>query len=459
MIDPTAIEHYKPEEIETKWQTRWAADRLYEPWNDPNKQKFYALTMLPYTSGDLHIGHWYAIAPSDARARFKRMNGMNVFFPIGFDAFGLPAENAAIKNFTHPREWTFKNVERMREQLKTMGNSFDWRSEIVTADPKYYRWTQWWFEQFYKHDLAYRKYSPVDFCPSCNTTLAREQVKGEERLCERCGTPVIRKKLNQWFFRSSNYSEELLNFESIDWPDFIKTLQTKWIGKSTGASVTFLTEEEDPLEVFTTRPDTLWGATFMVLSPEHPLVDQLTTSAQREAVTAYQEQSKRQSDIQREATDREKTGVFTGGYAINPASGEHIPVWIADYVLMSYGTGAIMAVPAHDQRDFEFARKFDLPIKVVIQPSGFPDFKSEEMTAPVEAHGTMVNSGPLTGTPEAESFATAVRFAKENDFGHESISYRFHDWLISRQRFWGAATSSMACCMTCRCQSVCAWQP
>jgi leucyl-tRNA synthetase len=445
MIDPTAVEHYKPEEIESKWQARWAADRLYEPWNDPDKQKFYALTMLPYTSGDLHIGHWYAIAPSDARARFKRMNGLNVFFPIGFDAFGLPAENAAIKNHTHPREWTFRNVERMREQLKTMGNSFDWRSEIVTADPKYYRWTQWWFEQFYKHDLAYQKYSPVDFCPSCNTTLAREQVKGEDRLCDRCGTPVIRKDLNQWFFRSSKYSEELLNFEGIDWPEFIKNLQTKWIGKSAGALVTFLTEQEEPLEVFTTRPDTLWGVTFMVLSPEHPLVNELTTEGQREAVAAYQDQAKRQSDIQREATDREKTGVFTGGYAINSASGEHIPVWIADYVLMNYGTGAIMAVPAHDQRDFEFAHKFDLPIKMVIQPSNSPDIKSEDVTAAVEAHGVMVNSGPLTGTPEAESFATATRYAQDHGFGHESVNYRFHDWLISRQRFWGAPIPIVYC--------------
>jgi len=445
MMDPTAIEHYKPEEIEPKWQARWAADRLYEPWRDPDKQKFYALTMLPYTSGDLHIGHWYAIAPSDARARFKRMNGMNVFFPIGFDAFGLPAENAAIKHHTHPREWTFKNVERMREQLKTMGNSFDWRSEIVTADPKYYRWTQWWFEQFYKHDLAYQKYSPVDFCPSCNTTLAREQVKGDDRLCERCGTPVIRKELNQWFFRASDYSEELLNFEGIDWPDFIKTLQTKWIGKSKGALVTFLTEQGDPLEVFTTRPDTLWGVTFMVLSPEHPLVDKLTTPAQSEAVAAYREQAKRQSDIQREAADREKTGVFTGGYAINPASGEHIPVWIADYVLMSYGTGAIMAVPAHDERDFAFARKFDLPIKVVIQPAGTPAIDPDNVTTAVEAHGDMVNSGPLTGTPEAESFAAAIRYAEEHGFGHPSTNYRFHDWLISRQRYWGAPIPIVYC--------------
>ncbi len=445
MFDPTAIPMYKPEEIEPKWQARWEHDKLYQPWNDPDKTKFYALTMLPYTSGDLHIGHWYAMAPSDARARFKRMQGYNVFFPMGFDAFGLPAENAAIKNNTHPKTWTYNNVERMRAQLKTMGNSFDWRSEIVTADPKYYRWTQWWFEQFYKHDLAYQKFAPVDFCPSCNTTLAREQVKGEERLCERCGTPVIKKNLKQWFFRASNYSEELLRFDGIDWPEVIRTLQTKWIGKSEGASIIFHTEAEDALEVFTTRPDTLWGATFMVLSPEHPLVDKLTTEAQAEMVQAYRQQAARQSDIQREALDREKTGVFTGSYAVNPASGQHIPIWIADYVLMTYGTGAIMAVPAHDKRDFDFARKFNLPITVVIQPDGLESINAAALTEAVEAHGMMVNSGPLTGTPGNLSFEKAVEFAEANGFGHRSVNYRFHDWLISRQRYWGAPIPVVYC--------------
>jgi leucyl-tRNA synthetase len=445
MFDPTAIPMYQPGEIESKWQARWEEDKLYQPWRDPDKTKFYALTMLPYTSGDLHIGHWYAMAPSDARARFKRMQGYNVFFPIGFDAFGLPAENAAIKNKTHPKTWTYNNVERMRKQLKTMGNSFDWRSEVVTADPKYYRWTQWWFEQFFKHNLAYQKYAPVDFCPSCNTTLAREQVKGEERLCDRCGTPVIKKDLNQWFFRSSDYSEELLRFDGIDWPELIRNLQTKWIGKSVGASVVFHTEAGDELEVFTTRPDTLWGATFMVLSPEHPLVAKLTTEAQAEMVQAYREQAAHQSDIQREAVDREKTGVFTGSYAINPASDQHIPIWIADYVLMTYGTGAIMAVPAHDQRDFDFARKFDLPITVVIQPEGTEAVNVASMTEAVEAHGVMVNSGPLTGTPGDQSFDKAVEYAEAKGVGHRSVNYRFHDWLISRQRYWGAPIPVIYC--------------
>ncbi len=445
MMDPTAIPTYRPEDIEPKWQARWEADKLYQPERNPQKTKHYALTMLPYPSGDLHIGHWYAMTPSDARARFKRMQGYNVFFPIGFDAFGLPAENAAIKHNIHPKTWTYANIEHMRGQLRSMGNSFDWRSEIISSDPKYYRWTQWFFEQFYRNGLAYQKMSPVDFCPNCNTTLAREQVHGEDRHCERCGTPVIRKDLKQWFFKTSAYAEELLNYEGLDWPEFIKTLQQNWIGKSQGASITFKTEAGDPIEVFTTRPDTLWGATFMVLSPEHPLVEKVTTAAQLDAVRAYQEQAKRQSDIQRESVTREKTGVFTGGYAINPASDQHIPIWIADYVLMGYGTGAIMAVPAHDQRDFEFARQFKLPIKVVIHPNGDNLIDPEEMTAAVEAHGSMVNSGPLTGTPESETIAAATRYAEENGFGFGTTSYRLHDWLISRQRYWGAPIPMIYC--------------
>ncbi|MEL7626759.1 MAG: leucine--tRNA ligase [Anaerolineaceae bacterium] len=445
MIDPTSIPMYKPEEIEPKWQARWEADKLYQPERDPDKTKHYALTMLPYPSGDLHIGHWYAMTPPDARARFKRMQGYNVFFPIGFDAFGLPAENAAIKHKIHPRDWTYANIDHMRGQLKSMGNSFDWRAEIISSDPKYYHWTQWFFNQFYKNGLAYQKFAPVDFCPSCNTTLAREQVHGEDRHCERCGTPVIRKDLRQWFFRTSKYAEELLNFDGLDWPELIKTLQRKWIGKSRGASVIFKTEAGDPIEVFTTRPDTLWGVTYLALSPEHLLVEKITTPAQMNEVRAYQEQAKRQSDIQRESVTREKTGVFTGGYAINPVSGEHIPIWVADYVLMSYGTGAIMAVPAHDQRDFEFARQFDLPIKVVIHPNGQEIVSPEEMTEAVEAHGSMVNSGPLTGTPEEESFDAASRYIEDIGVGKETVNYRLHDWLISRQRYWGAPIPIVYC--------------
>ncbi|MRR31078.1 leucine--tRNA ligase, partial [bacterium] len=374
----TDIPIYNPEAIEGKWQAKWAADALYDADINETRKKFYALTMLPYPSGDLHIGHWYAIAPSDARARFKRMNGYNVMFPIGFDAFGLPAENAAIKRNIHPKIWTYANIDRMRKQFKLMGAMFDWRREIITADEKYYRWTQWFFIKLFEHGLAYRKMSPVDWCPKDQTTLAREQVVGEDRHCERCGTPVIKKDLEQWFFKITDYAEELLKFDGIDWPERVRTLQTKWIGKSAGALVTFKTEAGDPIEVFTTRPDTLWGVTFMVLAPEHPLVQKLTSPENQVNVEQYIMDAQRQSDIQREATDKEKTGVFTGGYAINPVSGERIPVWIADYVLMTYGTGAIMAVPAHDQRDFEFARKFKLPVKVVVQPAGSPKLDSSE---------------------------------------------------------------------------------
>ncbi|HPS33364.1 MAG TPA: leucine--tRNA ligase [Anaerolineaceae bacterium] len=445
MIDPTSIPPYKPEEIEPKWQARWAADKLYETADHPEKQKFYALTMLPYPSGDLHIGHWYAMTPSDARARFKRMQGYNVFFPIGFDAFGLPAENAAIKRRIHPKTWTYANIARMRTQLRSMGNMFDWKSEIISSDPKYYRWTQWFFLQFFKHNLAYQKEAPVDFCPNCNTTLAREQVQGEDRHCERCGTPVIRKDLRQWLFRITNYAEELLDFSDIDWPDTIKTLQTKWIGKSKGASVTFTSEQGDPIEVFTTRPDTLWGVTFMVLAPEHPLVEKLTTAEQAEIVRAYQEQAKRQSDIQREAVDRTKTGVFTGAYAVNPVSGERVQVWTADYVLMGYGSGAIMAVPAHDQRDFEFARQYGLPIRVVIQPEGSPEQDPAEMTAALEAHGAMVHSGPLSGTPEEKTMEAAIAYIERLGVGKGAVTYRLHDWLISRQRYWGAPIPIIYC--------------
>ncbi len=357
---------YIPAEIEPKWQARWEAEGLYHANRDPDRPKFYALTMLPYPSGEFHIGHWYAMTPSDARARFKRMRGYNVMFPMGFDAFGLPAENAAIRRNIHPKEWTYANIDRMRTQLKTMGAMFDWRREAISSDPSYYRWTEWFFLQLFKHGLAYRKQAPVDWCPNDNTTLAREQVVGEDRRCERCGTQVIKKELEQWFFRTTNYAEELLDFEPIDWPERVQLLQTNWIGRSEGASVIFRTEQGDPLEVFTTRPDTLWGATFMVLAPEHPLVAKITSTEQQEEVAAYVAQAARQSDIEREAQDKEKSGVFTGGYALNPVNDERIPIWIADYVLMTYGTGAIMAVPGHDERDFEFALKFGLPILPVI---------------------------------------------------------------------------------------------
>jgi len=362
---------YIPQEIEPRWQKKWEEDRLYCSVVDPSKPKHYALTMLPYPSGDLHIGHWYAMAPSDVRARFMRMRGYNVLFPMGFDAFGLPAENAAIQHGIHPYQWTMSNIEKMRRQLKSMGAMFDWEREAISCLPGYYRWTQWFFRKMYDMGLAYRKRSQVDFCPRCNTTLAREQVWGPERVCERCGTPVIKKELEQWFWRITHYAEELLNFSQIDWPERVVAMQTNWIGRSEGANATFRTERGDPMVVFTTRPDTLWGATFMVLAPEHPLVDELTAPEYRDAVAEYQLQAARQSEIDRLSTEKEKTGLFIRAYAVNPVNDERIPIWISDYVLMTYGTGAIMAVPAHDERDFQFALKFGLPvIPVIDHPEG-----------------------------------------------------------------------------------------
>ena len=439
------IERYQPEVIEKQWQERWEQDKLYQAVIDPERPKFYFLTMLPYTSGDMHIGHWFAMTPSDARARYLRMRGYNVMYPIGFDAFGLPAENAAIERDIHPKEWTYKNIENMHRQLRSMGAMWDWSREAISADSEYYHWTQWFFLQMLKHDLAYRKMSPVDWCPNCNTTLAREQVIGDNRVCERCKTPVIKKDLEQWFFRITNYADELLDFSILDWPETVKLLQTNWIGRSEGARVVFRTESGDPIEVFTTRPDTLWGATFMVLAPEHPIVEKLTTPEQHDAVHAYIHEATRQTDIEREATDKDKTGVFTGGYAINPVNDERIPVWIADYVLMTYGTGAIMAVPAHDQRDFEFARKFDLEIVPVILPEGMESLKAEMMTEALPEYGEMINSGALTGTPADQAFDKSNAYLEEKGTGAFAINYRLHDWLISRQRYWGAPIPVVYC--------------
>jgi len=435
-------DRYDPSAIEPKWQARWEADGLYRARREPDRPKFYFLTMLPYTSGDLHFGHWYPMAPSDARARYRRMRGYNVLFPIGFDAFGLPAENAAIKRGIHPKTWTYQNIDNMRRQLRTMGTMFDWSREAISADPEYYRWTQWFFVQLFKNGLAYKKMSPVDWCPNCNTTLAREQVWGEDRHCERCGTPVIKKNLEQWFFRITRYAEELLDFSNIDWPERVRVLQTNWIGRSRGASVVFHSEQEDPIEIFTTRPDTLWGATFMVLAPEHPLVAKLTTPERKAEVEAYVAQAARQSDIQREAVDKDKTGVFIGAYAVNPVNRERVPIWIADYVLMTYGTGAIMAVPAHDERDFAFARKYDLPIPVVIAP---PEWDGQPLESAYTGSGRMVNSGQFDGTPAPEGMDRVTGWLEEQGIGKAAVTYRLRDWLISRQRYWGSPIPIVYC--------------
>ncbi len=443
---------YNHKEIEAKWQQRWEETGLYRQEVDWSRPKHYALTMLPYPSGDLHIGHWYAMTPSDARARYMRMKGYNVLFPMGFDAFGLPAENAAIKNNMDPKKWTYENIEKMRVQMRSMGAMFDWRREAVSSDPEYYRWTQWLFRRLYDLGLAYRTLAPVDFCPSCNTTLAREQVWGEDRHCERCGTPVIKKELEQWYFRITDYAEELLDFSTIEWPERVKTMQTNWIGRSEGATVVFKTETGDEMPIFTTRPDTLWGATFMVMAPEHPLVEKITSPEQRATVSAYQEAVSRLTEIDRESADREKTGVFSGGYAINPVNGARIPIWIADYVLMGYGTGAIMAVPAHDQRDFEFARKFGLEIVPVIHPEGAEPLSADTMTESYVGPGVMVNSGPIDGVPTSlekgrknPSIDATIDWLEANSAGEEGVSYRLRDWLISRQRYWGAPIPIIYC--------------
>ncbi len=446
-------DRYKPEAIEAKWQAKWAADGLYKASIDSPKPKYYCLTMLPYPSGDLHIGHWYVMTPTDAHVRFKRMQGFNVMFPMGFDSFGLPAENAAIKHNMHPKKWTYANIENMIKQMKSMGPAFDWDRMAISSDPEYYKWTQWFFLKLFENGLAYRKFSAVDWCPKDNTTLAREQVVGENKVCERCGTPVIKKELEQWFFRITNYADEILDFSEIDWPNPIKTLQTNWIGRSEGANVRFKTEDGDEIEIFTTRPDTLWGATFMVLAPEHPLVEKITSKEQHDAVDAYIEKAKRQTEIERESLDREKTGIFTGGYAINPVNGEKIPIWIAAYVLMTYGTGAIMAVPAHDQRDFEFARNFDLEVRPVIQPEGEEALDGATMKEAAAHYGEMVNSGPLNGTPADEAKEKATHYLEEKKIGESSVGYRIRDWLISRQRYWGAPIP-IVYCDTCGAQPV-----
>ena len=439
-------EPYNPVELEPKWQQKWEETELYRQLIDHNKQKYYALTMLPYPSGDMHIGHWFAVVPSDARARLMRMKGFNVLFPMGFDAFGLPAENAAIQRGIHPAKWTFANIEYMRRQFRIMGTMFDWEREAVSADPSYFKWTQWFFKKLIEMGLAYRKMAAVDFCPNCNTTLAREQVWGEDKHCERCGTPVIKKDLEQWFFRTTDYADELLDFSHIDWPERVRVMQTNWIGRSTGADVTFNSETGDPIEIFTTRPDTLWGATFMVLAPEHPLVDKITTPKQADIVLTYREQAQHLSEIDRETVDREKTGVFTGAYAINPVNKARVPIWIADYVLMTYGSGAIMAVPAHDERDFEFATKYGLEIIEVIRMPGRSDEDgplSAAFTSKTE--GIMINSGQFDGTPVSESIDKVTTWLEENGLGKAAVNYRLRDWVISRQRYWGAPIPVIYC--------------
>jgi leucyl-tRNA synthetase len=438
-------ETYNPQDIEQKWQDEWANTNLYRAKVDWNKPKHYAVTMLPYPSGDLHIGHWFAMTPSDARARWMRMRGFNVLFPMGFDAFGLNAEQAAISRNIHPWKWTYANIERMRGQMKTMGTMFDWEREMIACVPEYYKWTQWFFKTFYENDLAYRGEAMVNWSEALQTVLANEQViDGKD---ERLGQPVVQKLMTQWFFRYRKYADEMLDFSKVDWPESIKVMQTNWIGRSEGAKVNFkLDGYDDVITVFTTRPDTLWGATFMVLSPEHALVEKITTPEQSAAIKAYVEQTSKSTEIERLSEDREKTGVFTGAYAINPVNGEKIPVWIADYVMVSYGTGAIMAVPYGDQRDFEFARKFGLKIVAIVQPEGMDTVPNpDEMEVAYADAGTMVNSGAIDGIyhngqkgRKSPAISAAIDHLEQQGIGQEAVNYRLRDWLISRQRYWGS---------------------
>ncbi|MBI2830900.1 MAG: leucine--tRNA ligase [Chloroflexi bacterium] len=436
---------YSPQEIDKKWQRRWALDKLYQVNEDSTKPKYYALTMFPYTSGDLHIGHWYAMAPSDVHARFKRMQGYNVLHPMGFDAFGLPAENAAIKRGIHPHVWTMKNIENMRNQLKSMGAIYDWSREAITCLPEYYKWTEWFFLKLYEAGLAYRGKAPVNWCPRCQTVLANEQVVGEG-VCERCEEPVTHRDLEQWFFRITKYADEMMEHQGIDWPERIKIMQRNWVGKSVGTELSFALDhpavEEKEIRVFTTRPDTVFGVTFMVLAPEHPLVAKLTTPDKKAAVEEYVEMARHRTEIERLSTEKEKDGVFTGAYVTNRLNGEKVPVWIADYVLLSYGTGAVMAVPAHDTRDFAFAKKYNLPIKVVIAP---PEWNGKELVEAYIEEGTMVNSGKFNGLPSKQGIDAVSEFLEKNNWGKRTIRYRLRDWLISRQRYWGAPIPIIYC--------------
>jgi len=437
---------YPFKDIEQKWQKRWEESRIYRTDLSNTEKKCYTLVMFSYPSSDkLHLGHWFNYGPTDTWARFRRLRGYNVFEPMGFDSFGLPAENYAIKTGGHPHDITEENIKFIREQLKAIGAMYDWEKEVITSRPDYYKWTQWVFLQLYRAGLAYRANAPVNWCPSCNTVLANEQVTADGS-CERCGAPVTKKNLTQWFFKITAYAERLLEgLDEIEWPERTKLMQRNWIGKSVGVEINFTLDDgsKRDIRVFTTRPDTLYGVTYMVLAPEHPLVEEITTPVQKPVVKEYVEKAMLQSEIERTSTIREKTGVFTGAFAINPVNGERVPIWIADYVLMTYGTGAVMAVPGHDERDFEFATKYELPIrKVILEPGTNPD---EPLNAAYTEPGVMINSGPFSGLPSQEGKEKIATWLEEKKLGERKINYKLRDWLISRQRYWGAPIPIVYC--------------
>jgi leucyl-tRNA synthetase len=438
--------NYVPQEIEEKWQEHWEGLGIYQAKDGDSKPKFYSLVMFPYPSGDLHMGHMRVYTISDVISRQRRMLGYNVLNPMGWDAFGLPAENAAIKHKMHPDKWTKQNIKFMRDaQLKKLGTSYDWRREVTTCDPDYYHWTQWLFLKLYEAGLAYRKAAPVNWCPSCQTVLANEQV--ENGACWRHPeTPVIQKNMDQWFFKITAYADALLDDLQLlkGWPERVKVMQRNWIGKSEGAHLQFVVENKPNIriEVFTTRPDTVFGVSYLVLAPENPLVKELTTAECASTVATYVDESSHKTELERMTAEKSKTGVPTGSYVVNPFNGDLVPVWISDYVLMNYGTGAVMGVPAHDERDFQFATAFNLPIKEVISPDGK---KAEALKEAYTETGIMVNSGNFDGLNSDDAFDKIVDWAVDNKFGSHKIQYRLRDWLISRQRYWGCPIPLIHC--------------
>lgn len=444
------IEHttgYDPAAIEPKWRQMWKDAAIYKVEDDSDKPNWMSLTMYPYPSGVLHVGHWYAFSAPDVFARSKRMRGFNVMYPMGFDAFGLPAENAAIKNNIHPSKWTYENIDTMIHEFDLMGAMIDWDRKVVTCDPDYYHWNQWLFLKMYEKGLAYKSGGAVWWCPKDQTVLANEQVI-EGNICERCGSEVYKRDLDQWYYRITEYAEQLLGgLDTVDWPERVKSMQRNWIGRSEGARLTFELENGESLDVFTTRPDTVFGATFMVLAPEHPFVKEITTDEQREAIDAYVLEARTKTEIERQSTEegKKKSGVFTGAYAINPVNDARIPVWIADYVLMTYGTGAIMAVPSGDERDFEFARQFNLPIIPTVQPEDGEPLDGATMTAPYTGDGTIVNSGQFDGMKQSEALPRMIEWLDEQGRAKAEVSWRLRDWLISRQRYWGTPIPIVYC--------------
>ena len=437
---------YDFKNIESKWQKKWEEEGIYKTSEDYEKPKFYCLEMFPYPSGNLHMGHMRNYSIGDVIARFKRMNGYNVLYTMGWDSFGLPAENAAIKHNIHPYKWTWSNIATMRSQLKQLGFSYDWDREVATCHPEYYKWTQWFFLLLYKRGLAYRKKATVNWCPSCSTVLANEQVVDGK--CERCKSEVTKKELEQWFFRITDYADELLDdLEKLPGlPEKVKIMQYNWIGRSEGVQFAFTEEKTgEKIEVFTTRPDTVYGVSYIVLAPEHPLVDTLCAGTEyEEPVKRFKDKMARYSEIDRTSTEAEKEGMFIGAYAINPMNDDKVPIWIANYVLMGYGTGAVMGVPAHDQRDFDFAKKYDLPIKVVITPKD-KVLQAEEMTEAYVDEGILINSDRFNGINSPDAITAIGQYMSDKGIGEFKVNFKLRDWLISRQRYWGAPIPIVYC--------------